>query len=329
MSQLYPFRFHPILKERIWGGDRLKTVLGKDTGEMDHCGESWELSAVEDHISVVANGFLEGNDLQDLIGIYMGDLVGERVFDKFGTEFPLLIKFIDAEDDLSIQVHPDDKLAKERHNAYGKTEMWYVLDADPGSQLNSGFNQIPDKKKYMEYLQEGRLIELLHFEEVKPGDVFFIPAGRVHAIGKGILLVEIQQTSDVTYRIFDYNRKDKKGKVRKLHTDLALDVIDFNIAGNSKTIYSVVRNSASPVISCEYFVTNVLEMDEQVHKEVSLLDSFIIYICVDGNCSIKWEEGSEFIMKGETFLVPASMEEFDLIPQDGFCRLLEVYYPFL
>jgi mannose-6-phosphate isomerase len=328
MTQLYPFRFHPVFKERIWGGDRLKTVLGKDTGEMKQVGESWELSAVEDHISVVANGFLEGNDLQDLIGIYMGDLVGERVFEKFGTEFPLLVKFIDAEDDLSIQVHPDDKLAKERHNAYGKTEMWYVLDADPGSQLNSGFNRILDRKKYLEYFQEGRLIELLHFEEVKAGDVFFIPAGRVHAIGKGILLAEIQQTSDVTYRIFDYNRKDKKGKVRKLHTELALDAIDFNNTGNSKTKYSVVRNSASPVVSCEYFVTNVLELDEQVHKEVSILDSFIIYICVDGNCSIKWDEGSEFLMKGEIILVPASVEEFDLIPLDGFCRLLEVYYPF-
>jgi mannose-6-phosphate isomerase len=329
MTQLYPFRFHPIFKERIWGGDRLKTVLGKDTGEMKQVGESWELSAVEDHISLVANGFLEGNDLQDLIGIYMGDLVGERVFDKFGTEFPLLVKFIDAEDDLSIQVHPDDKLAKERHNAYGKTEMWYVLDADPGSQLNTGFNQILDRKKYLEYSQERRLIELLHFEEVKAGDVFFIPAGRVHAIGKGILLAEIQQTSDVTYRIYDYNRKDKKGKERKLHTELALDAIDFNITGNSKTIYSGVRNSASPVVSCEYFVTNVLELDEQVHKEVSILDSFIIYICVDGNCSIKWEEGFEFLMKGETILVPASMEEFYLIPLDGFCRLLEVYYPLL
>jgi mannose-6-phosphate isomerase len=327
MTQLYPFRFHPVFKERIWGGDRLKTVLGKDTGEMNQVGESWELSAVEDHISVVANGFLEGNDLQDLIEIYMGDLVGERVFEKFGSEFPLLVKFIDAEDDLSIQVHPDDKLARERHNAYGKTEMWYVLDADPGSQLNSGFNQITDRKKYLEYFGEGRLIELLHFEEVKAGDVFFIPAGRVHAIGKGILLAEIQQTSDVTYRIFDYNRKDKKGKERKLHTDLALDAIDFNITGNGKKIYSGVRNSASHVVSCEYFVTNVLELDEQIHKEVAILDSFIIYICVEGNCSIKWAEGTEFLMKGETILVPASMEEFDLIPLDGFCRLLEVYYP--
>jgi mannose-6-phosphate isomerase len=327
MTQLYPLRFHPIIKERIWGGDRLKTALGKDTGEMTHCGESWELSGVEDHVSLVANGFLEGNDLQDLIEIYMGDLVGERVYEKFGPEFPLLVKFIDAEDDLSIQVHPDDKLARERHNAYGKTEMWYVLDADPGSQLNSGFNQPLDKKKYLKYFQEGRLIELLHFEQVKPGDVFFIPAGRVHAIGRGILLAEIQQTSDVTYRIFDYNRKDSKGKERKLHSDLALDAIDFKNNGNGKTIYSVVRNYASPVVSCEYFVTNILEMDEPVHKEVSQLDSFIIYICVDGNCTIKWNEGSEFVMKGESILVPASLEEFDLIPLDGFCRLLEVYYP--
>jgi mannose-6-phosphate isomerase len=327
MTHLYPLRFHPIFQERIWGGDRLQMVLGKDTGELKQVGESWELSGVEGHLSIVANGFLEGNDLHDLIEVYMGDLVGERVFEKFGDEFPLLVKFIDAEDDLSIQVHPDDPLAMKRHNAYGKTEMWYVLDADPGSQLNSGFNQALDKKKYLEYFQEGRLMELLHFEEVKPGDVFYIPAGRVHAIGKGILLAEIQQTSDVTYRIFDYNRKDKKGKERELHTELALDAIDFSYTENSKTDYSIVRNYASQVVDCDYFVTNILEMDEPVRKEISQLDSFVIYICVDGNCTIKWEEGSEFVMKGETILVPASMEEFELIPLDGFCRLLEIYVP--
>jgi len=327
MVPLYPLRFHPILKERIWGGDRLKTVLEKDTGEMTHVGESWELSAVEDHVSVVANGFLEGNDLQEVIEVYMGDLVGESVYQKFGVEFPLLIKFIDAEDDLSIQVHPDDELSGKRHKAYGKTEMWYILDADPGAHLNSGLNQSMDQHKYLEYLESGRLLELLHFEDVKRGDVYYIPAGRVHAIGKGILLAEIQQTSDITYRIFDYNRTDKKGKHRKLHTELALDAIDFSATSEAGTHYEVVKNTPVNLVTCDYFITNLLELDQSVRKEISHLDSFVIYICVEGSCAIKWPGGTEFIMKGETILVPASLEEYELQPGVGNCRLLEVYYP--
>ncbi len=325
MAQLYPLKFVPILKERIWGGNRLHSVLNKNTGGRELCGESWELSAVEGHISVVSNGFLAGNDLQEVIEIYMGDLVGEKVYDKFGVEFPLLIKFIDAENDLSIQVHPNDELSKVRHNAYGKTEMWYILEADPGSVLNSGFNQPVDKEKYLAYFHAGRLTELLNFEQVKQGDVFFIPAGRVHAIGKGILLAEIQQTSDITYRIFDYNRKDKKGKERKLHTELALDAIDFSVRDEYKTQYSVERNSSSKIVECEYFTTNVLEIDQPVVKDYSQLDSFILYIGVEGSCVLSWEKGSEEITKGETILVPASLEEFELTPKKGTTRLLEVY----
>ncbi len=327
MAQLYPLRFYPIFKERIWGGDRLRTVLEKDTGELAHVGESWELSAVEDHISLVANGFLEGNDLQELIEVYMGDLVGEAVYGKFGPEFPLLIKFIDAEDDLSIQVHPDDQLSVERHNAYGKTEMWYVLDADPGAKLISGFNQELDKEKYLNHLESGRLLELLHAEDVHKGDVFFIPAGRVHAIGKGILVAEIQQTSDITYRIYDYDRTDKKGKHRKLHTELALDAIHYAPVQAAGTDYQVVRNTPAPLVRCDYFITNLLELDQPLQREISHLDSFVIYICVEGACTVKWPEGAEFILKGETILIPASLEEYELNPGDGSCRLLEVYYP--
>jgi mannose-6-phosphate isomerase len=327
MNELYPLKFHPIFKERIWGDERLKKVLGKDTGKVESCGESWELSAIGDNISVVSNGFLSGNNLQELIEVYMGDLVGERVYERYGTEFPLLIKFIDAEDDLSIQVHPDDGLSKKRHNAYGKTEMWYVLDADPGSRLNSGFNQPVDRKKYLEYFQEGKLLDLLHFEEVKPGDIFFIPAGRVHAIGNGILLAEIQQTSDVTYRIYDYNRKDKHGKARMLHTDLALDAITYGEVKEVKTTYSAKRNSSVELVTCEYFVTRLLELDQAIRREVSQLESFIIYICVEGECDLKWDEACEHLNKGETLLVPAFMEEFELIPGKGFCRLLEIHYP--
>ncbi|MBT6765533.1 MAG: class I mannose-6-phosphate isomerase, partial [Prolixibacteraceae bacterium] len=203
MNGLYPLKFKPIYHEKIWGGDRLQKVLNKDFGNLPNCGESWEVSGVEGHISVVGNDFLAGNSLQDLVEIYMGDLVGDKVYKKFGIEFPLLIKFIDAEQDLSIQVHPNDELSKKRHNAYGKTEMWYVVDADKGALINSGFNQEVSKKKYLEYFNKGKLTDLLCFEKVNKGDVFFIPAGRVHAIGKGILVAEIQQTSDVTYRIFD------------------------------------------------------------------------------------------------------------------------------
>jgi len=320
-------KFTPILKERLWGGNRLKTILNKNTGDLEQCGESWELSAVEGYVSVIANGFLAGNNLQEAIEVFMGDLVGEKVYEKYGLEFPLLIKFIDAENDLSIQVHPNDELAKERHNAYGKTEMWYVLDAAPRSQLNSGFNQPVDKQKYLEYLNSGKLTELLSFEDVKPGDAFFIPAGHVHAIGKGILLAEIQQTSDITYRIFDYNRTDKKGKMRKLHTDLALDAIDFSFQGDNKTNYSVVKNASSEIVSCNYFTTNVLDFDQPVKKEYSQLDSFIIYIGVEGNCALSWDGGSEDIHIGDTILVPATLEEFVLTPRNGGAKLLEVYVP--
>lgn len=327
MTQLYPLKFTPLFKERLWGGNRLKTILNKKTGEMELCGESWEISAVEGHISVVSNGFLKGNNLQELTGVYMGDLVGEKVYEKYGDEFPLLIKFIDAEKDLSIQVHPGDELAKERHSAYGKTEMWYVLDATPGSRLNSGFNQPVDQSKYLTFLSEGRLTELLNFEEVHPGDAFFIPAGRVHAIGEGILLAEIQQTSDVTYRIFDYNRQDKKGRERKLHTDLALDAIDFSYRKEYKTSYKMSRNNSSNIVTCDYFTTNVLEMDRRVTKDYSQQDSFIIYIGVEGDSKLTWNGGSEKIHKGDTLLVPAVLEEFSITPISPFSRLLEVYIP--
>lgn len=325
MNQLYPLKFKPIFQERIWGGTRLKTSLNKDTGEIEHCGESWELSSVENHLSVVSNGFLEGNDILELVEIYMGDLVGEKIYDKYGIEFPLLIKFIDATQDLSIQVHPGDQLAKERHGAYGKTEMWYVISADPGSRLNSGFNQPVDREKYLEYLKNGKLTDLLNFVDVHPGDAFFIPAGRVHAIGKGILLAEIQQTSDVTYRIFDYNRTDKKGKKRKLHTELALEAIRFETLKDYRTTYSVVKNKSSEIVSCPYFTTRIFDFDQPVLKDYSLLDSFVIYICIGGGCSVTWEEGMESVYLGDTVLIPATLGEFTLAPVNGNSKLLEVY----
>jgi mannose-6-phosphate isomerase len=325
MSGLYPIKFKPIFHDKIWGGNRMKTILNKDYGDMPNCGESWELSGVEGNISVVSNGFLAGNDLNEIIEIYMGDLVGDKVYDKFGIEFPLLIKFIDAQNDLSIQVHPDDKLSKERHNAYGKTEMWYVAGTEEGALINSGFNQEVNREKYLEYLNNGKLTDLLHYDEAKVGDVFFIPAGRVHAIGKGCLVAEIQQTSDITYRIFDYNRKDDKGNERDLHTEIALDAIDFSHASEYKTKYNVETNKTVEIVNCPYFTTNILEFSEEIDKDYNALDSFVIYMTMEGSFDVVWEEGKESVEMGETILIPASIESVQLVPKSESAKILEVF----
>jgi len=325
MEGLYPLKFTPIYKDKIWGGNKLKTVLNKDFGDLPNCGESWELSGVEDNVSVVSNGLLAGNSLEELIEIYMGDLVGDQVFENFGIEFPLLIKFIDANDDLSIQVHPDDKMSKERHNAFGKTEMWYVLQADGGSKLQSGFNQEVDQDKYLFKLEHNELTDILNFEEVAAGDVYFIPAGRVHAIGKGILLAEIQQTSDVTYRIYDYDRRDDQGNPRELHTELALDAIDYALLPEYKTHYETKLNESVELVKCNYFTTNLLDLDRIVEKDYIKLDSFVIFICLEGEVNIETESGSETIQKGETILIPASIENVLLKPVSASAKLLEVY----
>ncbi|MCL3778992.1 mannose-6-phosphate isomerase [Prolixibacteraceae bacterium JC049] len=326
MSDLYPLKFEPIYKDKIWGGDKLKTHFQKNFEPLPNCGESWELSGVAGNVSTVSNGFLKGNNLQELIEIYMGDLVGEGIYERFGEEFPLLIKFIDANDDLSIQVHPDDEMSKERHNAFGKTEMWYVLQADEGAKLVSGFNQEVDKEKYLKYLKDNQLTEILNAEEVKAGDVFFMPAGRVHAIGSGLVIAEIQQTSDVTYRIYDYNRKDDKGNTRELHTDLALDAIDFTLHEEYKTNYTAEANKSSELAKCEYFTTNVLELTHSVEKEYNQLDSFIIYMCLEGECVIGYgEDKAETMKKGDTVLMPANIDNFTLVPKNGTAKMLEVY----
>lgn len=325
MSGLYPLKFKPIYLEKIWGGNRLRTILNKNYNSIPNCGESWEISGVEGLISVVDNGFLAGNSLQELVEIYMGDLVGDKIYKKFGIEFPLLLKFIDPAQDLSVQVHPNDELAKKKHNAYGKTEMWYVIDAEEGALINPGFNQEITKEKYLEYFNKGKFMDLLHYDEVAPGDVFFIPAGRVHAIGKGAMVAEIQQASDVTYRIFDYNRKDAKGNERELHIDLALEAIDFSHKDKYKTKYTVEKNVSSEIVSCEYFTTNILEFDKTVEKEYNLLDSFIIYMNIDGEFQIEYEEGTELVKKGETVLIPASLETYKLKPLSGGVKTLEVY----
>ena len=324
MNKLYPLKFEPILKDKIWGGSKLHDILKKEKGS-DKAGESWEISGVQDNISVVSNGFLAGNNLQELIEVYMGDLVGDEVFEKFGIEFPLLIKFIEAHDDLSIQVHPNDLLARERHNSYGKTEMWYILQAEKDARLTVGFNEKINKDIYLRHLKDKTLSKILHEEKVKSGDVVFIPAGRIHAIGAGIVLAEIQQTSDVTYRIYDYDRKDASGHLRELHTDLALDAIDYSLPDHYKIDYERSENKSSEVVVCNYFTTKFLKLNNLVEKDYNLIDSFVIYICVDGKFEIDYNgEETIKVTLGETVLIPADLKELKL-KSDQSAEILEVY----
>jgi mannose-6-phosphate isomerase len=324
MNTLYPLKFHPILKDKIWGGSRLKNILNKPT-DSDKCGESWEISAVQDNISKVKNGFLAGNNLQELTEVYMGDLVGDRIYNRFGIEFPLLIKFIDANDVLSVQVHPDDELAMERHKAYGKTEMWYIIEAEKNAELICGFNREMDKETYLSHLNNKTLKEILNFEKVRAGDVFFNPSGRIHAVGAGILLAEIQQTSDITYRIYDWDRVDDKGNPREIHTELALDAIDFKFYGNYRTDYDPVLNQTTNIADCKYFTTSLLYFDKLVEKEYNYIDSFIIYMCLEGKIDINYGPGlSESMVTGETVLIPAVIKNLSLIPA-GTAKALEVY----
>jgi mannose-6-phosphate isomerase len=325
MQELYPLKFKPIYKEKIWGDQRLRTELNKEIDPDKNMGESWEISTVKENVSVAANGFLAGNNLQELIEVYMGDLVGEKVFEKHGTEFPLLFKFIDADDVLSIQVHPDDEMAREKHNSNGKTEMWYVISAEKGARLISGFNQEMDQETYLKHLNSSTLPEILNHEKVQSGDVFFLPAGRVHAIGAGILLAEIQQTSDVTYRIYDWDRVGSDGKPRELHTDLALEAMDFKYYGQYRTEYETKRNEASRLVQSDYFTTNLLELTRPMQRDLIELDSFIAYMCLDGKAELIYDENDSIVIeKGETLLVPASVEHLAYKPEPH-AKLLEVY----
>jgi len=322
---LYPLKFEPIFKEKIWGGQKIREVLGKDFGALDNCGESWEISGVEGDISVVSNGSLKGRALTDLISEFHGELVGKSVFEKFGSQFPLLIKFIDANADLSIQVHPDDELAHTRHNSLGKTEMWYVFSADPGSTLISGFNQALTKETFLKKFEAGKIEEVLNVEQVQAGDSYFIPAGRVHTIGKGLLLAEIQQTSDVTYRIYDFDRKDKDGNTRELHVDEALDAIDYSYYDEYKTPYADSLNQQVQLAESTYFATNKLTATQPVQLDLSR-DSFTVLVCFEGKASLQWNENQTEIQQGETVLIPATMDSCTIVPQNSV-SILETYVP--
>jgi len=324
MSTLYPLQFKTIFKDKIWGGQKIKTYLHKDFGNLPNCGETWEISGVKSDVSVVANGALEGQSLADLLEQYQDDLVGKDVYDHFGNIFPLLVKFIDANDDLSVQVHPNDELAKKRHNSFGKTEMWYVIEADPGSTLIAGFNQQLDEQKYVAALNSGHIMDILNKEQVAADDVFFLPAGRVHTIGKGLLIAEIQQTSDITYRIYDFDRVDDKGQKRELHTELALAALDYNVYPDYKTEYKPEKNTDVHMVKCPYFTTNVMDYTQNVSKDYSALDSFVIHVCVAGAYTLKCN-GQEYAVKmGECLLLPKVIDHVELLTEGGF-KILESY----
>ncbi|MFK8284170.1 type I phosphomannose isomerase catalytic subunit [Capnocytophaga canis] len=318
---MYPIKFKPILKERLWGGTKLKTLFNKPI-ETDITGESWEVSAVKGDISVVANGEFKDKSLQELIDLYPNELLGKHVYERFGTDFPILIKFIDAREDLSIQVHPNDDLAKKRHNSFGKTEMWYVMQADPGAKLIVGFNKDVTKEEYQKHLTEGTLTDIMNYEEVSEGDTFFINTGKVHAIGGGIIIAEIQQTSDITYRVYDFNRKDKNGNLRELHTELALEAIDYQKKDDFKVSYSKSENTTNKMVDCPYFITHYLSLSQDFEKKIGAEDSFHIYMCVKGSGIVSDGKTELSINQGETVLFPAVCDTLQV--KTSGIELLEV-----
>jgi mannose-6-phosphate isomerase len=315
------FVFEPIFRKLIWGGDTISRFKGLSRVE-DGIGESWELSHVEGFLSTVAVGAHRGETIETLMRIYGERLTGK---DRLSAGyFPLLIKFIDARKDLSIQVHPNDDMALRQHNSLGKTEMWYVVKAAPGAFLYSGFSRPIDVEEYVRLVEENRLMEALRRYEVSAGDVFFLPAGRVHAIGAGCFIAEIQQTSNITYRIYDYGRKDANGKLRDLHTDLAKHAIDFSFLPDYRTVYTPLRNQPVPLADCPHFTTNLLDADRPMERQ-AVADSFRIYICVDGNATLRDGKGEELpLRQGQTILVPAETKTVTLIPSPAV-KVLETY----
>ncbi|HCK24846.1 MAG TPA: mannose-6-phosphate isomerase [Bacteroides graminisolvens] len=321
---MYPLKFEPILKQTLWGGDKIISFKQLNDTRTE-VGESWEISAVEGSESIVAEGPDKGMTLTEVLSKYREELLGEANYARFGVKFPLLVKFIDARQDLSIQVHPSDELAKKRHNSMGKTEMWYVIGADKGAKLRSGFSEQITPKEYKDRVYNNTITEVLQEYDIQPGDVFFLPAGRVHSIGAGAFIAEIQQTSDVTYRIYDFDRKDSKGNARELHTDLAREAINFEVLDDYRTQYDVVENEPIELVACPYFTTSLYDMTEEITCDYSELDSFVIFVCVEGSCTLYDNEKNEVSFKaGETVLMPASTQEVTIVP-NGKVKLLETY----
>jgi len=321
---LYPLKFKPILKERIWGGTALAEKYGKTDNTQTKFGESWEISDLDDNISLVTNGFLAENDLRELIETYMGELVGDTVFEKNGLGFPLLIKIIDAQDDLSVQVHPDDTLAQQRYEQNGKTEIWYVIHAEENAGIYVGFNKPVEKQEYIDAVQNNEVASLLQFYPVKKGALFFIPAGTVHALCKGAGIIEVQQPSDITYRIFDFNRVGANGLPRALHVAEALEAIHFNEKEVYKIEYEEKFNATSTLFRSNFFNINTIIFDKPLQKNYSTIDSFVVYICVEGEVHLFGDNFHEVLHVGETVLIPSAIPEINLVP-DSKSQLLEIY----
>ena len=312
----YPLRFYPILKERIWGGKRLATELGKATPS-EKTGESWELSGVDGDVSIVSNGPLKGKSLTEVIASAPETWLGTKTIAKYGTEFPILIKFIDAASDLSIQVHPDDDLAAKRHNSFGKNEMWYIMDAEKDARLILGFDKPVTREEYLQNLKANTLTEILMEQPVQEGDAFFIHAGMIHAIGGGIMLAEIQQTSDVTYRLYDYNRKDADGNTRELHTEQALDAIDFNAVQPKPATYKKLENTANELITTPYFQTRYIRVKGSMELFKRPRPTFSIFMGTKGSIEITTSQGAQKLAKGQTLLIPAATDWVSLTSDSG------------
>ena len=325
-SLLYPMVFKPNLHTVVWGGNRLKPWKQMSADE-DTIGESWEISAVPSSPSIVDNGHWTGESLIDVISRMPNQILGRAVARKYANQLPLLVKFIDAEKDLSIQVHPDDKMAMREHGKMGKTEMWYVIDAKPGAYLYAGFKEELSPEEYAKKVADGTITDALAKHEVHAGDVFYLPAGRVHAICGGILLAEVQQTSDVTYRIFDYNRPGLDGKPRELHTELAAKALDYKVYDEYRTDYVVKEESASRVIDSDFFNVRIVDIDQRFHRNLVKYDSFVITMCLKGSCHIKIRSTQDEVVlhEGNSCLIPAAIADYDIEPVNGHSLLLDAF----
>ena len=308
------YKFKPILKSMLWGGDKIIPYKEVESSKKQ-VGESWEISGVKENESVVAEGVDAGIKLPELIARDKAALLGKSNYERFGKEFPLLIKFIDARQDLSIQVHPNDKLAWERHQSKGKTEMWYVVDADPGSRLRSGFAKQVTPEEYEQSIADNTITDLLQEYDIHKGDVFFLPAGRIHSIGAGAFIAEIQQTSNITYRIYDFNRCDDSGKPRELHTEMSKGAIDYTVLPDYRTYYDAQPDKATPLVSCRYFTTDIYRLTKEYDMQLAELDSFVILICTAGEGTITDNNGQTVsIHQGESILVPATTTGLRVCP---------------
>ena len=326
MKRLYPLLFQPNLHTVVWGGDRICGYKGLDM-QQKNIGESWEVSAVPTSKSIVSNGELAGRDLVSVVDEAPDEILGKAVSEKYNGQLPLLAKFIDSAKPLSIQVHPNGEMARREHGKSGKTEMWYVIDAQPGSFLYAGFKQEITPEEYKRRIADGTITDVLAKHEVKRGDVFYLPAGRVHAIGSGILLCEVQQSSDVTYRIYDYNRPGLDGKPRELHTELAARALNFHVEEEYRTIYRDETNSANLIIDSPYFSVRVSSVTHPFHRNLLKYDSFVICVCMRGDCKIKMRAtGDEIVLRsGNSCLIPAAIADYDVVPLDGSSTILDAF----